>query len=378
MSAAHFSDRVAARATSDGVDFSLHGLVGVRLVNAGPGEVATVTRQLGPLRGPIAGTPDLTIRFVERLPAAGTVKLLGVEEGGFTEDAFLVLRSKHGARVRAQIPLGQVGRPCEIICERGLSSVPLLKPIITLTALQKGVLPIHASAFSYRGVGVITTGWQEGSKTGTLLTFMAQGARFIADDMVYLHAEANRMYGIPEPINLRARYLQAFPQLRRAIGRRERARLFAAGAAARVAGAARPPRLRRLLRKLLDGTTATRIHPHALFGAEACAMAGEPQVVFLTVGRQAPGVEVVPGDHDEVATRIATALEYELLTLKSFYYMFRFAFPDQPNPAFERSADRQQELLRRALAGKRVYAVYHAYPASVAELYAAMSPLVNP
>jgi hypothetical protein len=203
---------VAAALSGDGaVDYDLHGLVGVRLLDAEPADARAVDRQLGPIRTPLEREPDITIRFVEELPVRGTVRLLGLDEAGYTEDAFLVLRGKHKTRARVQIRFEQIGGRCEITCESGLKAVPLLIPILNLTALAKGALPLHASAFEYEGTGILTTGWSKGGKTEALLTFMARGARYIGDEWVYLHPEMSpqgrhvtRMSGIPDERHPRA------------------------------------------------------------------------------------------------------------------------------------------------------------------------------
>ncbi|RIK48482.1 MAG: hypothetical protein DCC57_13410, partial [Chloroflexi bacterium] len=155
-------------------DFDLHGIAGIRLVDATSADVAAVARQLGPLRSELAREPDLVIRFIDRLPLPSPIRYIGVDDAGFAGDAFLVLRSKHKAQARVQIPLAQVGvQPAEIVCEHGLPAVPLLIAMINLVALSKGVLPMHAAAFSYQGQGILTTGWSKGGKTETLLAFMA-------------------------------------------------------------------------------------------------------------------------------------------------------------------------------------------------------------
>jgi hypothetical protein len=82
------------QAGSEAIDYDLHGLAGVRLVDATPGDAAAVSRQLGPIRSSLDREPDIVIRFVDRLPA-NRLRYLGVGEAAFTDDAFLVLRSKH-------------------------------------------------------------------------------------------------------------------------------------------------------------------------------------------------------------------------------------------------------------------------------------------
>src|SRR5262249_27450521 len=161
-------------------------LAGVRLLDATPREAAAVARQLGPLQAPLAREPDLVLRFVERIPLAGGLRLLGLDEAGFTEDAFLILRGQHKSRARVCVPFERTGSTCEIRGERGLAAVPLLVPILNLTVLGKGALPLHASAFRYRGTGVLATGWSKGGKTELLLSFAANGAQYVGDEWVYV------------------------------------------------------------------------------------------------------------------------------------------------------------------------------------------------
>ena len=82
---------------------------------------------------------------------------------------------------------------------RGLPAIPLLVPIVNLTALANGALPLHASAFVHRGTGVVATGWSKGGKTEALLAFSANGARYVGDEWVYVAADGSRVSGIPSP-----------------------------------------------------------------------------------------------------------------------------------------------------------------------------------
>ena len=143
------------------IDYDLHGLAGVRVVGATARDAAAVDRQLGPIRGPLRRDPDIVVRFVDHLDVEGPLRLLGVDDAGFTDDAFLVLRARHKARARVLIPLDRIGRRCEIVCERGLPAVPLLIATLNLTVLARGALPLHASAFFHDGCGVVVTGWSK-------------------------------------------------------------------------------------------------------------------------------------------------------------------------------------------------------------------------
>jgi len=207
------------------IDYDLHGVVGIRVLGATRNDARAVARQLGPLGKALEREPDITIRFVDDLRLTSPVHYLGADDSAFTEDAFLVIQTQHNTCARAKIPFEQIGGRCEIVCESGLPAVPLLIAIINLTALSKEVVPLHASAFVYGGIGVLVTGWSKGGKTEALLAFMAKGAEYLGDEWIYLAADAKAMYGIPQPIRLWDWHLQQFPKYQLQIGRRNRLRL---------------------------------------------------------------------------------------------------------------------------------------------------------
>ncbi|MCC6169012.1 MAG: hypothetical protein IT329_17450 [Caldilineaceae bacterium] len=366
-------------------DFDLHGIAGIRLVDATSADVAAVARQLGPLRSELARDPDLIIRFVDRLSLSSPIRYIGVDDAGFAGDAFLVLRSKHKAQARVQIPLAQVGvQPAEIVCERGLPAVPLLIAMINLVALSKGVLPMHASAFSYQGRGVLTTGWSKGGKTETLLAFMAQGADYVGDEWVYVRpadgVEGVRLCGIPEPIRVWDWHLHELPQCRERIGRKEQMRLRLLKLMARSAERAgrpqlgTPTQLMRRLTPLIKQQLHVDIAPQRLFDQTLGPLATTLDKVLFVASHDSPEVRVEPIDPQEVAQRMLFSLQAERLDFMAAYYKYRFAFPAARNPVIEQAEERQAALLAQALAHKPAYALYHPYPVSIPALYGAVAP----
>ncbi len=194
------------------VDYDIHGLVGIRLINPNAGDAAAVARQLGPLQGPLSREPDIIVRFVDHLPTPG-MRYLGLGKHGFTNEGYFVLRSsKRSARVR--VAFDQIGTQCEIVCESGLRSVPLLVAILNLTALKADCAALHASAFIYQDVGILVTGWAKGGKTESLLAFAAGGATYVGDEWVLLSGDGKNMYGIPENIRLWNWHLDYLPRVR--------------------------------------------------------------------------------------------------------------------------------------------------------------------
>jgi hypothetical protein len=209
------------------IDFDLHGLAGVRLIGASPTDMAVVGRQLGLVQASLDREPDIVIRFVDHLAIGSRIRYVGVGEAAFTDDAFLVLRSKHKAPARVEIAFTQIGQSVEIVCEHGLPAVPFLIPILNLTVLARGVLPLHASAFVNRGTGVVATGWTKGGKTEALLAFAARGAEYVGDEWVYVTADGSRVHGIPEPIRIWGWHMRQLPQYEALISRADRTRLRA-------------------------------------------------------------------------------------------------------------------------------------------------------
>ncbi|MDP9482177.1 MAG: hypothetical protein M3P84_03020, partial [Chloroflexota bacterium] len=167
------------------VDFDLHGAVGVRLIGATDADVAAVRRQLGPIERSFDRPPDIEIAYVERIQPDGAVRAIGRNDAAFDETTMVILRGRFKAPVRVAIPLDQVGGPCRIVAERGVGPIPLLVPIVNITALGRGLLPIHASAFVHDGLGVLVTGWAKGGKSEVLLAFAARGAAYVGDEWVY-------------------------------------------------------------------------------------------------------------------------------------------------------------------------------------------------
>ncbi len=371
---------------SQEIDYDLHGLAGIRLLNARPDDAAAVTRQLGPIQANLTHEPDIVIRFVDRLQTSSRVRYLGVDDAGFTDDAFLVLRSKHKAHARVQIPFEQIGGQVHIVCETGLPAVPLLIPILNLTVLSRGGVPLHASAFDYNGIGVLVTGWSKGGKTETLLAFMASGARYVGDEWVYLSGDGQRMYGIPEPIRVWDWHLQDLPQYRSQVGWNDRVRLRALKLMIRsterlisngVGHRSAPVRLMSRMTPLLKRQLCVDLPPQELFGQGFGNLVGTPDKVFLAANHEASDITVLPIDPQDIARRMVFSLQEERLPFISYYLKFRFAFPEARNELIERAEELQRERLSQVLEDKEAYAVYHPYPVSIPALFDALSPFVE-
>jgi len=363
---------------NEAIDYDLHGCVGIRLLGAGPAEERVVTRQLGPIRAPLAREPDLVIRFVDRLELDGPLRLLGADDAAFCDAGLVLLRAKQKSRARVLLPLQNAGDRCEIVAERGLAAVPHLIALVNLTALARGVLPMHASAFTWNGAGVLATGWAKGGKTEALLAFLSEGAAYVGDEWIYL-GEGPQMHGIPEPIRVWDWQLAETPWLRERLGTGTRARLAALRALARplaglAGGDGAAARLARRARPLVDAQRWVQLPPREFFGAERCVESARPDVLFLLGSHEAPGIAVRPIDAQEVARRMVASLAFERADLVASYWKLRFAFPEARNRWLDGAEALERELLAKALAGLPAFEVLHPYPVGFRALFEAMRP----
>ncbi len=360
------------------IDYDLHGVVGIRLLGATRADARAVARQLGPLSRTLDREPDIVIRFVDDLCLTSPVHYLGADEFAFTHDAFLGLQTKPRSCARAKIPFEQMGGRCEIVCESGMWRVPLLIAIINLTALAKGVVPLHASAFVYRGIGVLVTGWSKGGKTEALLAFMSKGAEYLGDEWIYLAADAKEMYGIPQPIRLWDWHLEQFAEYRERVGRRNMFRLGAIRAAltfAHLMGRGRSAAVLDRIQGLASRQTYVDVAPDRLFGP-CGSLKGTIDRVFLVASGATPHVVVRPIVATEIARRMVHSVAFEFGPLLSRYLMFKFAFPGTRNERIETLEEQLGVALHRALESKPAYAVDHPYPMSITALFDEMSPLI--
>ena len=365
-------------------DFDLHGIVGIRLLNATPSDLAAVKRQLGPIQTPLTRTPDIVICFVDKISSTTPVRYLGLDDVGFTEDAFLVFRGKHQIRVKVQIPFQHIGnQQCEIVCESGLPAVPLLIPTINLTALSRGALPLHASAFNYNGKGILTTGWSKGGKTEMLLTYAAHGAEYIGDEWVYLSSNGQQMYGIPEPIRVWNWHLKELSYYKAKVRSSDLVRLRVLNTvtksmdyfeASKFIRGSSLFKLSRRVNALVRQQRHVDIPPEKLFGKTAGTTKGNPDKVFFVATHDSPEIIVQPIDPQEIVERMVFSLQEERGEFLSYYQKFRFAFPGVPNPFIDQIEETQRRILTNVLAEKEAYAVYHPYPFSLPKLFELTRP----
>ena len=360
-------------------DFDLHGVVGIRLLDATPDDVGKVRRQLGPMDHSLADQPDITIRFVDQLHTRA-LTYVGVGETGFDGENFYVLRGRGSTPAKALLPFDEIGGSLQIVCERRMPVVPHLLACINMAALTKGALPLHASAFEQDGRGVLVMGWAKGGKTEALLAHKDRGARYIGDEWVYVTPDG-RMLGLPEPIRLWAWHLAQQPDVLAARPAADRVRLASwrslasAVQAAGERGVARGG-ARRLL-PVVQRQAFLQLPPADLFGAERMPLEGHLDAAVLMLSHESDDITVSPAQPQEISGRMAASLADEREPLLRHYRQYRFAFPDRRSAVVETVEERETALLREIFDGRPAAKVQHPYPCDIPELGRAVETAVR-
>jgi hypothetical protein len=362
---------------------SIHGLVSIRLDDAPREALHSVQRLFGASRGgpAVPDEPDVRVSFTERMPPRGPLRLLGLNQAAYDDDHFYVL---DGAGRRTMLDLRQLGHPIDIVCERGVRSIPLLLPIVGLRLLEKRHVLLHSCAFRYRGRGTVVSGWQKGGKTETLLAFMAAGADYLSDEWSIISGDGSTVYGLASIVQTWSWHLRYLPELWPRLEPRERQRLRLLRLYQRLYRMA-PPKADR------DGPVATFLHrlsleggvssigqvrapPERLFDGSVIADPAPVDFVLLATSTDgATDLSAISGQ--EVAERMAASLRWERRSLMAAYDEFRFAFPDRRSPRLESASEREHMLLRDALSGRPAYEISHPYPVALPELRRVAEPL---
>ena len=362
--------------SGNAVDFDIHGLVGVRLVGPSPANVAAVSAQIGPPSSSVLRRADIVVRYVDHL-STGTLRYVDLGKTASSKAGFIVFPEGDGEG-KVSIPFEQIGSDCEIFCERRVGWIPLLIPMINLTALKKhGCVPIHASAFVHQGTGVLVAGWVKSGKSEALLAFSQHGATYVGGEWVLLSCDGNTMYGLPGTFRMWDWHRRKLSHLQHIGGNAGTFRLIRFLDTVQRAVPKRfvsfgPLKLLREGMPALRRQLNFRVEPKAIFGDRCGHLTGHPDKIFIGMVHSDERVLIEPAEPATVADQLACAMEFELTSLMSHYRAFKFAFPEMRNEFLEKVHNLLRDGLRQALTAKEIYTLYHPYPVSFQDLFQVM------
>lgn len=348
-------------------DFDLHRLVRVRVTGGSQQDLRAVSRQLGLEPVPPTSEPDIAVRFVDRIDSARAT-YVGYGHASFDRTRFSLLTGRDGSPRRTVIPFDRIGLCPEIVCEHGLSSIPHLLAVVNLTALSKGVLPLHASAFSVDGVGYLVTGWAKSGKTEALLAALRRGGAYVGDEWVYLFPDGT-MRGIAEPIRLWGWHLRQLDELRGSRTLSERMRVVGWETVARLARTAESRRtaaaVARKAAPVLERQAYVRVPPRELFGADAVREAAQLDAVALLMSSDSPDTVVEDAAPGELSSRMKASLADERAAFLADQRQFQYAFPDRRCELALQAETMEATLLADIFDQRRAVKVTHPYPCDI-------------
>ena len=357
------------------IDFDLQGIIGLRLVNPAARDVAALTDLLGEPVAHLTYEPDLSVRFTDDL-RPGPLTYLGRNATAFTENDFYLLDKRSGEPA-VQIPFDRIGDHCELLCRRNRGMVPLLPEIINVLLLKKQYVPLHASAFLYKGQGILVTGWTKGGKTESLLAFANHGAEYVGDEWVILSPGGVKMFGLMVPVTVWEWQRVQIPALLPPVNLPRQAffqgvHLLAGihrGLTHSGLNALSPVRL--LEKALPHFKEQLKVvgAPQRLFGEKVCTEQVPVDTVILALSHNSTEITVNACAPQEVAARMHNSNRYERWYFFKHYQAFKFAFPNRCNEFLESIDRHERKLLDVALAGRNSYKVAHPYPVSLEQLY---------
>jgi hypothetical protein len=368
--------RGGASTSTEAISLDLYGLLTIGLVGGGQRDLARMRRQLGPMKIVEDRPADLVVELVDRLPDAGPRVALG-REAAYDDHGLIAQRGRRQADVSVRIPIERLGQaPLTIVAERGAPAIPYLIPIVGLTALALGHVPVHASAFIHGGRGILVTGWAKGGKTEALLGFAARGATYVGDEWVFVAADGRTMTGLPEPMRIWDWQLDQSPAIRDRIDRRRRVRLAAAGGTTNLLQrGGRLPFIRdtgvgdaaRRLGAIAERQRSLQVPPAEAFGGRVATGPVALDAVILiesTLDGTASLERIRPA---ALATRIAAMVAHEWLDLGAMLLAHRFAVPDEDVSLAAHQA-RLEAALHDALAAVPAIWLRHPRPVELQSL----------
>jgi hypothetical protein len=353
--------------------FRLDGRTLVRLIDAAPRDADAVRSRLGlqPFDDEADGDSgaDLTIRYVDDLGLRGALRMVGRDEGAYTDDAFVERRNRRPVGI---VPLERIGvADGEIVMVRGTGAPRRLVSLLNLAVLGHGRVALHGSAVVHRDRGIAAVGWSGSGKTDVLLGFMARGALAVGDEWLLATPGEGRVVGLPTPVRVEAHHIRQLPALRDRIPMAARAAMGVAGVFERGGRAVASVGGRLGARRYVD------VSPAKLFGGDRLASSADLDAVIWLEPAAADTVEVVPVEPAEIARRLAFAHVHHRRSLLQWYWQGRYAFPERANPLLDDNGTVECERLIPTLAGRRTFRARYGPSTDIASMIDAIEAAVR-
>jgi len=360
------------------VSLNLHGQICLTLKDASPGDVRTVMRVTGASEAPAQEGEDVAIRFVRQATKLTGWSHLGDHDAYSSKGRLAICEFGSKSPIEVDLPARDSDfGSFRIIYPSGLRRLPLLRSMINMKCLEKQILGVHATAFTYADRGALVCGWPRGGKTGTLLAYLLQGAKYLAAEWAYISHHGQVMHGVPELLRLRDWHIQHAGAQLKHVGLRSRVRLanrrYAATGIFGICRLLKPvaPKAEKWLHKLAAGIDRHRYidRPAAdWLGPPLRARAAPLHTILLVGTHAASDIRVNLLTTDEARQRLTALQDEDMTDLMQVYRRWAYAISD-PSEWLSSFYARRTALIDQLVEGKAIYAVNHPQDVSLDDLF---------
>lgn len=361
------------------MDFDIHGIVGIRLVNPQKSDIKFLSEKLGKFNKPLNREPDIIFNFTKKIdiPSFTYLGLTAI----FTEDSFFAVSRKENLLMK--IPFETFGEKSEYLIESGCYDIPWLFDIINFTFLKKNYIPIHATAFKVNDTGIMIIGWSKGGKTESLLAFANHGAHYIGDEWIILSNDGNTIFGIPVPICIWEWQFENIPRLLPKTGLQQKVLYkfihfldlihkglkkfgFEKSFLSSILNKAMP---------IFNQQLNIRVNPEKIFKSNQLNTATLDKII-LSFSHNDSEYKLEKSDYLDLVKHAYYSNSYEQSEFLNLYKEYKFAFPDSKNDFLEDLDNLQYTLLKDAFKNKETYIFKHPYPMKFEDMYNKLKHLV--
>jgi len=291
-------------------------------------------------------------------------KVLGPARRQAGGEPLCVIDAGEDRRHGVTVEFDNFGPGCRLSCGPDTSALELLPWVnLLLPAIQN--VSMHASAFTWKGEGVVVTGNAGSGKTGALLAAIHQGARAVGDECLWLDRNA-RLRGLLVEMEIRADYFRQLPHLRTEVSVAERYRIFVYD----LLGRGVRPFLPKLSQKF-----AGRARAHVQPDIVRRHLAPGATIDRLYVSEVHPGTafQVYPVEIEDVVSRLVEIQSLEFMRQRELYARYRDDSQGRQNEWMEGLTPCFENLFRNALQDTKSYIVEHPPSPRAKDLFHAMA-----
>ena len=365
------------------IDIDFWGLVGIRFENISVKDLNSIASSYSSFTSSLDREPDIIVRFVNEIKTTNLV-FLGQDLAAYDEKNFYLFNDSL-ERKKVVIPFEKIGQKLEIICEKGIDSIPLLNHIINFYFIKKDYIPVHSSALYYNDKGILAMGWTKGGKTETLLSFANHAAKYVGDEWVVLSTDGSEMFGLNEPVTIWQWQLPYISKLINSVGFTNKLIFMFADFLEFVDRLGVRLKLNKMFpfnllgenmhcfRKLLR----IRKSPKDLFRNQTRNEKTKIDRIVLAMSYTGNDTKVEECNASEVINRMIHSNDTEQLPFFEAYKKFKYAFPEKTNDFLDGIQSKHSSLLEKAMSNKKPYKIIHPYPVEFEKLFNSLSKVLT-